>query len=316
MRFDHGRVSHERIHNQYGLLMAMGDDRRAARRRCPSGARSSSRAPGFAGIQRYAANWMGDNQARWDHLWVSIPMAMGFGLSGQPFVGADIGGFLGDSERRAVPALDAVRDADAVLPQPLRDRQRRPVRVVVGRDDHRPRARRRSRCATGCCPTSTRRSSPRRETGAPVQRPLVFDHQHDPAVRDLDDEYLFGPDLLVAPGDRGRDDRAPGLPARGRLVRLAHRRALAGAGWFVLAPTPMDRIPLYARGGRRDPDVAGGAAVDRRPPPARGRAAPVRPARPTAARVVPAGGRRADVRRAATARAAGRRSPSPGRAAR
>ena len=32
---------------------------------------------GFAGIQRYAANWMGDNQSRWDHLWVSIPMANG-----------------------------------------------------------------------------------------------------------------------------------------------------------------------------------------------------------------------------------------------
>ena len=31
---------------------------------------------GFAGIQRYAANWMGDNQARWDHLWVSMPMAL------------------------------------------------------------------------------------------------------------------------------------------------------------------------------------------------------------------------------------------------
>src|SRR5690349_14510624 len=56
---------------------------------------------GFAGIQRYAANWLGDNQARWDHLWVSMPMAMGFGLSGQPFVGADIGGF----EQNTTPEL-------------------------------------------------------------------------------------------------------------------------------------------------------------------------------------------------------------------
>ena len=37
------------------------------------------------------------------------------------------------------------------------------------------------------------------ETGAPVQRPMVFDHQYDGTVRDLDDEYLLGPDLLVAP---------------------------------------------------------------------------------------------------------------------
>ena len=36
---------------------------------------------------------MGDNFSRWDHLWMSLPMALGFGVSGQPFVGADIGGF-------------------------------------------------------------------------------------------------------------------------------------------------------------------------------------------------------------------------------
>ena len=52
---------------------------------------------GFAGIQRYAANWMGDNLSRWDHLWLSMPMATGFGISGQAFVGADIGGFHGSS---------------------------------------------------------------------------------------------------------------------------------------------------------------------------------------------------------------------------
>src|SRR4030081_1664899 len=37
------------------------------------------------------------------------------------------------------------------------------------------------------------------ETGAPVQRPLIFDHQDDPTVRDIDDQCLLGPDLLVAP---------------------------------------------------------------------------------------------------------------------
>ena len=78
---------------------------------------------GFAGIQRYAANWMGDNQSRWDHLWLSIAMGSGFGISGQAFVGADIGGFQGQFERGALPALDAVRHPDPVLSQPLRDRQ-------------------------------------------------------------------------------------------------------------------------------------------------------------------------------------------------
>ena len=248
MRFDHGRYSHERFHNQYALLMAMGTT--AGLRDAMPDLRTFvlSRA-GFAGIQRYAANWMGDNLARWDHLWLSIPMAMGFGVSGQPFVGADIGGFHGRHQRRAVPALDAVRHAHALLPQPLRDRQRRPVRVVVGR--RRPR-------------TSPATPSPLRyrllpyiyaafvrasETGAPVQRPLVFDHQYDAAVRDIDDEYLFGPDLLVAPVvAAGQTARQVYLPA-GDWYDWHTDEAAPGRRGSCSAATPMDRIPIYARGG-------------------------------------------------------------------
>ena len=87
---------------------------------------------GFAGIQRYAANWMGDNMSGGTTSVLSVPMACGLGLSGQAFVGADVGGFVGNCQRRAVPAVDAVRHPDTLLPQPLRDRQRRPVRLVVG----------------------------------------------------------------------------------------------------------------------------------------------------------------------------------------
>ena len=76
MRFGRGEYAHERYHNQYALLMAMGTtagllDAMPERRTFVL-----SRA-GFAGIQRYAANWMGDNQSRWDHLWLSIAMGVG-----------------------------------------------------------------------------------------------------------------------------------------------------------------------------------------------------------------------------------------------
>ena len=134
---------------------------------------------------------------------------------------------------------------------------------------------RRSSCATGCCPTSTRRSSRASETGAPVQRPLVFDHQYDPAVRDIDDEYLLGRDLLVAPVTRAGRHRAPGLPAGGRVVRLAHRRAARRRALAGRADADGPDPALRAR-GRGDPDVAGGAALDRRPPPGGDRAARVR----------------------------------------
>jgi alpha-glucosidase len=86
------------------------------------------------------------------------------------------------------------------------------------------------------------------ETGAPVQRPLVFDYQHDPVVRDIDDEFLLGPDLLVAPVvDVGQTARQVYLPA-GSWYDW-HTDELVGGGRFLLTPTPMDRIPIYARGG-------------------------------------------------------------------
>ena len=49
------------------------------------------------GGQRYAATWTGDNYASWEHLKLSVPMSLTLGLSGQPFNGPDIGGFLGDT---------------------------------------------------------------------------------------------------------------------------------------------------------------------------------------------------------------------------
>jgi alpha-glucosidase len=86
------------------------------------------------------------------------------------------------------------------------------------------------------------------ETGAPVQRPLVFDHQDDPTVRDLDDEYLLGPDLLVAPVlEPGITTRRVYLPD-GEWHDWATGDMHEGRTWLD-APTPMHRIPLYARAG-------------------------------------------------------------------
>ena len=53
------------------------------------------------------------------------------------------------------------------------------------------------------------------ETGEPVQRPLVLDFQDDPEVVDIDDQYLFGRDLLVAPVTEPGMTSRYGLPARG-----------------------------------------------------------------------------------------------------
>jgi alpha-glucosidase len=49
----------------------------------------------YAGGQRYAATWTGDNSSSWNHLRLATPMLENLGLSGFAFSGADVGGYAG-----------------------------------------------------------------------------------------------------------------------------------------------------------------------------------------------------------------------------
>lgn len=250
MRFEHGAASHERFHNQYALLMAMGtiEGLQAARPELRTFVLSRA---GFAGIQRYAANWMGDNQARFDHLAVSVPMACGLGVSGQPFVGADIGGFQGDTNAelflrwmQAGTLTPFCRNHSETgmadqYPWSFGEEVLGHVREAISL---------RYRLLPYLYTAFVRAS----ETGEPVQRPLVFDHQHDPEVVGIDDEYLFGPDLLVAPvTEAGMTSREVYLPA-GHWYDW-HTHELFEGGQTIVAPTPIDRIPLFVRAGAAIP---------------------------------------------------------------
>lgn len=246
MRFGRGAFSHERYHNQYALLMAMGTTQGLLAAMPDRRTFVLSRA-GSAGIQRYAANWMGDNVANWDHLRMGIAMGCGLGLSGQPFVGADIGGFAGDSD----PELFARWMQYGALTPFCRNHS------MVNQRDQYPWsfgsaveeiARAALKLRYRLLPYLYSSFVQAAESGAPVQRALAFDFQYDPVVADIDDEYLFGPDLLVAPVTR------PGLTRR--------QVYLPGGAWYdwhsgehldgtrhIVAEAPLELIPLYARAG-------------------------------------------------------------------
>ena len=49
----------------------------------------------YAGGQRYAVTWTGDNSSTWNHLRMTVPQLVNLGLSGFAFAGADVGGFAG-----------------------------------------------------------------------------------------------------------------------------------------------------------------------------------------------------------------------------
>ena len=264
MSFQHGKVPQSHYHNEYATLMAMGtvEGLLAA---MPNRRTFVLTRAGSPGIQRYAANWLGDNCSRWEHLWLSIPMAMGFGVSGQPFVGADVGGFI---ENTNLELLVRWYQYGALTPffrnhNCANQRDQYPWTYgtaveTLCREAIELRYRLMPYIYTAFLEAA--------ETGAPVQRPLVFEHQDDLAAREVDDQYLFGRDLLVAPVYQpGQTARNVYLPAglwygwKGQVVQ--------GPRWFT-ADAPLESIPLFVRGGSVVPmwPEAPASTMDYHPP--------------------------------------------------
>ncbi|MDO3408370.1 glycoside hydrolase family 31 protein [Saccharibacillus sp. CPCC 101409] len=91
------------------------------------------------------------------------------------------------------------------------------------------------------------------DKGTPPMRPLFYDYPDDPAAWDVDDQFLLGPDLLVAPVlHAGAAGRGVYLPAGANWTDAQTGETFAG-GQAVEADAPLERIPLYVRNGAKLP---------------------------------------------------------------
>ena len=84
-------------------------------------------------------------------------------------------------------------------------------------------------------------------TGSPVMRPLLFDFPEDPEVWAVGDQYMFGPDLLVAPVvEYGARSRRVYLPEGSRWTHAASGDTWAGGRWITVE-APLEEIPVFFR---------------------------------------------------------------------
>jgi alpha-glucosidase len=157
----------------------------------------------YAGGQRYAATWTGDNTSSWDHLRLTTPMLLNLGLSGFGLCGADVGGFIGTPG----PELLTLWTELATF-QPI-DRNHTNKgsgnkEVWVHGPEQEAIRRRYIEERYRLMPYLYSVVEEESRTGLPVVRPLFLEFPNATADRhplDLDaaNEFLFGPDLLVAP---------------------------------------------------------------------------------------------------------------------
>ncbi|MEL6631946.1 MAG: glycoside hydrolase family 31 protein [Bacteroidota bacterium] len=92
--FDGNPCSHKKAHNVYGMQMARASYHGVKNAIYPYRPFLITRS-GYAGFQRYAGTWTGDNQSTWEHLWIANIQCQRLSVSGVSFSGSDIGGFFG-----------------------------------------------------------------------------------------------------------------------------------------------------------------------------------------------------------------------------
>jgi alpha-glucosidase len=157
----------------------------------------------YAGGQRYAATWTGDNSATWNHLRLTTPMLENLGLSGFGMSGADVGGFIGTPSAELLTKWTEIATF-----QPI-DRNHSEKGVahrepwVHGLEQESIR-RRYIEERYKLMPYLYTAVEEMSRTGLPVVRPLFLefpDATADKHPLDLDagNEFLFGADLLIAP---------------------------------------------------------------------------------------------------------------------
>jgi alpha-glucosidase len=238
-------LTHAACHNAYASL-----ENRAAYEaiRAGTGKRPFllSRA-GFAGIQRYAAVWTGDNRSMWEHLEMSLPMLLNMELSGLSFVGADIGGYTCDTSAELLVRWYQLGAFYPLCRNHCEQKARAQEPWSFG-EANEAIIREALRLRYALLPELYTAFFQAHCHGTPIMRPLVFDFPLDRAVHSIYDQFLFGDGLMIAPVLRpGVDHRIVYLP-EGTWIDYNGGERYLGPQWIV-GEAPIERIPMYIRAG-------------------------------------------------------------------
>ncbi|MGA2984803.1 MAG: TIM-barrel domain-containing protein [Terriglobia bacterium] len=252
VHYDHGLHSPDaKNHNIYGMLMSEATRDGLLQSQPHERPFVITRAT-YAGGQRFAAQWTGDNLATWEDLHASVRMIQSMGMSGFVFVGSDSGGFI------QVPSSELyTRWLEAGVFHPFfwthSGARVHPVDPWSFGPQMEDVNRRTIELRYRLLPYLYTAFYQSTQTGLPIIRPLVLEYPDDPRVFDETpanelDEFLFGEDLLVAPVVRSEETNRKVYLPRGTWFDFERDHAYTGP-LTLTVDTPLEAIPIFVRGG-------------------------------------------------------------------
>ncbi|KAL7537615.1 hypothetical protein ACHAXR_007963, partial [Thalassiosira sp. AJA248-18] len=249
------KCEHREWHNLYGMLFHRSTSEGLIKRNEGHNVRPFVLSRSFfAGSQRYGAIWTGDNEAKWSHLKISAPMLLGLNVGALSFVGADVGGFFGNTDAELM-----TRWMQAGAYQPFfrghahHDAKRREPWMFG--DETMVLLRRAAMARYALLPYWYTVFWQAGVSGMPVMRTMWMQYPKIAELYSVDDQYLIGSDLLVKPvtsaGATTSDIQFP-LSDCWYDVDTMQQMNLKGDADSAVSMTVgshIDKIPVYQRGG-------------------------------------------------------------------
>lgn len=237
---------HHQAHNLYGLLMNKAGYE-ALSRLHPERRPWLLTRSGWAGIARYAWTWTADMETSWESLRQVIPTILGLSLSGVPYAGSDIGGFSGDPDPELylrwfqMSAFLPFFRTHSSVESPPREPWTFDEAILNSLRDHL-----KLRCRL--LPYLYTLAWEANRTGHPLVRPLFWTDPGNPSLWSIDDEFLLGNELLIAPVlEPGATDRKVVFP-EGDWYSFWDNSLFRYTGESLIRVTPA-RIPVFVRSG-------------------------------------------------------------------
>jgi len=240
------KTDHREIHNVFGMQNVRGTYDGLLKLQPDMRPFVLTRAA-YAGTQRYAATWTGDNTASWNHMRMSLTQLLNLGASGYPFSGDDIGGFNGSptpelltrwmelgvfhpiyrnhaakGTRNREPWVDGPQH-EAIRKKYIETRYRLLPYIYTGMEEA-------------------------SRTGVPLMRPMYMEFPSEPSVATSGEQYMFGSGLLVAPKVWPFLDPYDVIFPKGDWFNYWTGEKLAG-GQTIKVDPPLDTLPVYVRAG-------------------------------------------------------------------